>query len=461
MSSPWFPPREDSPSVLSNRVFSIRRLNKIEDKRLGSQLNNLDTEKAQTKALISQEQRALIKELTQIREIKVSSAVSTERRKLLQQTSSKESQLMCRHHLTEGTVRPQGAQARFRSLSTGQFPPTHGSHLPSLEGRQRSLSTTCPHLRLGREELTGTLRCKELGSLQGVNNNTAQKGYDEVQTSRIEKLRQRSLSTGTCPRTSAWMGGKSDSEVSSYTKRGVSQECLDLEIKQTPKSAWEEMRRDTQYDMNKDALSRVKLDSRNGSYVCDKRQTKGIIRDETSRLTPMRRVRSYSTNSAPIISEGRVVGLGTAGKTMIVPQCFDTASQRRRKHSTCFPPKVNEGEEHNGSNAVRNKELQTRIPLLPTRRHKSLSANCPPVTIEGIVGEDENNNEKLNLKTDTEKKRRNSLNDETKERHISTNVVNDKKFDESRIDHDDSSVPPDPEQDGKGHEADISLPALQ
>ena len=470
MSSGWFPPREDCPSVLSNRVFSIRRLNKMEAQRLGSQLNNLDAEKAQTQALISQEQKALIRELTQIREIKDNSAVSSERRKLLQQTSSKESQLPYRHHLTGETVKQQAAHTRFRSLSTGQCPPMHCSRLPSLHGRQRSLSTTCPPLCLGREELTGMLRCKESGSLQDVNNNTAQKGYN-MYTSRNEKLRQRSLSTGTRPRTSAWVGGKSDFEVSSYTKvkdwqnRGVSEDCLDLEFKQTPKSSWElEMRRDTEYDMNKDALSRLKLNSSNGSYVCDRRQTKGVIRDDLSKFAPMRRVRSYSTNSAPIISEGRVVGLGAAGKTTIVPQRFDTASQRRRKHSTSFAPKADEGEEHhNGSNenTYRNEELQ-RIPLLPTRRHRSLSTNCPPVVKEGIVVEDENNNEKLKFKTNTEEKRRNSLNDETKERNISTkNVLNDKDFDESWIDHSDFSVPPDTGRDGKGHEDDTSLLALQ
>ena len=474
MSSGWFPPREDSPSVLSNRVFSIRRLNKMEAQRLGSQLNNLDAEKAQTQALISQEQKALIKELTQIREIKDNSAVSSERRKLLQQTSSKESQLMCRHHLTGETVKQQATHTRFRSLSSGQCPPTQCSHLPSLNGRQRSLSTTCPPL-LGREELPGTLRCKESGSLQDVNNNTAQKDYD-MYTSRNEKLRQRSLSTGTCscPRTSAWAGGKSEFEVSSYTKvedwhnHGVSQDYLGLEFKQTPKAAREEMRRDTQYGMNKDTLSRPKLNSSNGSYVCDRRQTEGISStDELSKLAPMRRVRSYSTNSAPIISEGRVVGLGAASKTTIVPQRFDTANQRRTKHSTSFAPKVNEGEEHHGDgsneNTAKNAELQ-RIPLLSTarRRHRSLSTNCPPAVIEGIVVEDENNNEKLNLKTNTEEKRKDSLNDETKERNISTkHIVNDKDFDESRIDHSDCSVPRDPGRDGKEHKGDISLPALQ
>lgn len=436
----------------------------MEAQRLGSQLNNLDAEKAQTQALISQEQKALIRELTQIREIKDNSAVSSERRKLLQEASSKESQLLYRHHLTGETVKQQAAHIRFRSLSTGQCPPTQCSHLPSLNGRQRSLSTTCPPLHLGREELTGTLRCKESGSLQDVNNNTAQKGYD-MYTSRNEKLRQRSLSTGTCSRTSAWVGGKSDFEVSSYTKvkdwqnRGVSQDYLDLEFKHSPKSSWEEMRRDTQYDMNKDVLSRRKLNSSNGSYVCDRRQTKGIARNDLSKLAPMRRVRSYSTNSAPIISEGRVAGLGTVSKTTILP-----ASQRRRKHSTSLTPKVDEGEEHNdgsNENTAKNEELQ-RISLLPTRRHRSLSTNCPPVVIEGIVVEDENNNEKLNLKTNTEEKRRNSLNDKTKERYISTkHVVNDKDFDESWIDHSDCPVPPDPGRDGKGHEDDISLPALQ
>lgn len=442
----------------------------MEAQRLGSQLNNLDAEKAQTQALISQEQKALIRELTQIREIKDNSAVISERRKLLQQTSSRESQLMCRHHLTAGEpVKQQAAHTRFRSLSSGQCLPTQCSHLPSLNGRRRSLSTTCPPLRLGREELTGTLRCKESGSLQDVNNNTAPKGYD-MYTSRNERMRQRSLSMGTCPRTSAWVGGKSEFEVSSYTRvkdwqnPGASQDYPDLEFKQTPKSAREEMRRDAQYGMNKDALSRRKLNSSNGSYVCDRRQTEGISRtDDLSKLAPMRRVRSYSTNSAPIVSEGRVVGLGAAGKTTIVPQRLDAANQRRRKHSTSFAPKVDEGEEHHGDgsneNTAKNEELQ-RIPLLSTtrRRHRSLSTNCPPEVIEGIVVEDENNNENLNLKTNTEEKQKDSLNDETKEL---LHIVNDKDFDESRIDHSDCSVPRDPGQDGKGHEDDISLPALQ
>lgn len=156
MTPGWYPPREDSPSALSNRVFAMRRINKMEAQRLWLQLNTLDAEVMQTKNMITQKQQALKKELTQIHEVKSNPAVGIERRKLQRQISSK--QILTRRQRLAGDA--QGAQTLFRSFSTGHLP-MQSSRVFAVHGKERKLGTTRPPLSTGSETLTRNIGQRE------------------------------------------------------------------------------------------------------------------------------------------------------------------------------------------------------------------------------------------------------------------------------------------------------------
>lgn len=434
MSSIWHLPKEDSPSVLSNRVYSIRRLNKMESQRLRSQINCLNAEEAQMRSLISQEQKALRKELTHIREVKSNPAVGTERRKLMQQLSSKESQTY-----RQPSAETQGAQQRFRSLSTGH---DHiCSHLPSLTNQlQRSRSTTCPPLDLGGEQPSGAFRHRKVsGTLYDINKNTSQEAWRNV--TRNEKLRQRSLSTATHPRISAWVENKNDGvadsrgdiQESAYAKVH-SRQCrnnVKIDFRHGLKSAWEEK---TGYSYSKD----------NASALSCSKQMKGVVGDAApSKLASMQRRRCYSTNSAPIISEGRVIGL-VDRTTTVHAQNAGAVNQRRRCYSHSFTPKMVDREEHDDASKENNsrKEELHSIPVTSTHtqvRQRSLSTNC-----EGKQAvANENNNGQLNLNMNMDDKQINSLNGGTEEgKLLSKLAVGDDNFDQSQISQSDSSVSP-------------------
>lgn len=422
MSSLWQPPKEDSPSVLSNRVFSTRRLNKIESQRLGSQLNNLVAEVSQAKSLISQEQKALRKELAQIREVKGTPGVSIERRKLLQQVSSKESQI-CRHR---STLETQGAHK--------QQP-----HLLSLNARQRSLSTNYPPLDLRGEKLTGSLNRKLSGNLQNLNSNETHRetGID-MQSAENRKLRQRSLSTGNYPRISAWVDDKNGALDDTHTRqknnssthidgknwqnRGKRQDHVNLELRHSPKSTPEETKRDRQYDASKKTLPEIKMYfcSRSGAVLCacDNRRAKGVVKDGLSKLALTRKVRSFSTNSSPTISDGKVVCLGD--KTTSVPQLCDAACQGWRcRYRTSSTPNVDTVDAYGYQDAEKNKEAKRTV-LIP-RRNRSLSSNYPPeISLQGAVLESSPNERRLDskLRTVTKNNEKFDLAGEIEERYF-------------------------------------------
>ena len=363
----------------------------MESQRLGSQLNILNAEIAHSKSLISQEQKALRKELAQIREVKDNPIIGLERRKRLQQISSRESQT-CRHDLsvepqvTLSRFRSQStghppmhscqlpSQSRFRSLSTGH-PPRQSSQLPSLKGRQRSKSTTCPPLRLGVEELSQDFRGqKESGTLHDINNNTP---AQEVRTDARQNQKVRSLSTGTPPPISAWVKDTNDEvasntkidgpEVSIFTnfqswqKSNWCQDRIKLECGHSTNWVWKEQRRDTSDQNNaNEALSKVKINATMRLIPPDFKPAKqGRDSHAPSKHASTRRERRcYSTNSTPIISEGRVVGL--SDKTTTVPQHVDTVSQRRCVSTSQCNPKARDKEKFAvpNDNAVRKQKAK-------------------------------------------------------------------------------------------------------
>lgn len=156
MTPGWYPPREDSPSALSNRIFAMRRINKMEAQRLWLQLNTLDAEVMQTKNMIAQKQQALKKELKQIHEVKSNPAVGIERRKLQRQISSK--QILMRRQRLAGDA--QGAQTLFRSFSTGHLP-MQSSRVFTVHGKERKLGTSRSPLSTVSETLTGNIGQRE------------------------------------------------------------------------------------------------------------------------------------------------------------------------------------------------------------------------------------------------------------------------------------------------------------
>lgn len=396
MSSAWHPPKEDYPSVLSDRVYSIRRLNKMESQRLHSQLNYLNAEIAQSKSLISQEQTALRKELEQIRKVKDNPSIGLEKRKLLRKNFSSGSQTFS-HGLSLET---QAMQSRFRSLSTGQAP-KRSSQLNPLSIRGRSKSTTCPPLRVGVDELSGAFYA--MNSVEG----NGQQGDARWQ-------KKRSFSTSTQPQISELETGANTKTNGITDTEGADSEVLT----DTKTLKWERSNRlenTKKCNLERGGPRLIPIDFRHE-------------RDSNApgKLLPTRRVRSYSTNSTPIISEGKVVGL--SGQTTTVPlQSVDTARQRPRCWNTSCTSKTIE-ERRLGvllDSPVMKTELRQSTPIPVNRRPRSLSTNCPPVILErkGTTQTD-NNRLKPNLKKEPFKGNEGNLPSfENKEKTISKEQV--------------------------------------
>lgn len=281
-----YTPREDSPSVLSNRVFAIRRINKMEAKRLGLQLNTLDAEVMQTKNMIAQKQQALKKELAQIHEVKNNPAVGIERRKLQRQLSSKQI-LMGRQRLAGDT---QGAQTLFRSFSTSHLP-MQGSRGFTVHGKERKLGTLCPSLSTVGETLTGTLSQRE----SIFDNHTEQEMCnDRLPASATEKKKflRKSLSTETSRTPSLlesarnfYCNVKGDNFIVASARNrkfqmlGNCQGKKNLDLNHCPKLAWKEKQKKIHGNLleTKDLTVRNVHDSTAQSCI---RRKKGATRDE-------------------------------------------------------------------------------------------------------------------------------------------------------------------------------------
>ena len=361
MTSEWFFPREHSPSVVSNRVFMIRRLNKMESQRLDNRLEGLSAEVEQTRSLISREQKELRKQLTQIRQVKGNPPVSPERRKLSQELHS------CKETRGHGsTGETPGVQQRYRSLSTGDR--LRGSpltQLPLVNGLSRSHSSSTS-VRLGNEVPSRIFR-KLSGGSSGTNLNSPSPARSGISTFAKcnDKPRQRSLSTGTYPRLSAWeiigkrnevatglkrdkMGAscRSESEKSGRVSRTWKQDHLDLELRQSLTWASKaETRRFLQNKSSATASSEDEGDNR-------KQGSEALISGQHSELSSTRkerRQRSFSTNSAPTtISRGRVVEKrkeeSSKANKISSDQPVSPASTRQRRYSTNCRPKLVNGE---------------------------------------------------------------------------------------------------------------------
>lgn len=228
----------------------IRRLNKMETQRLGTRLDGLSAEAEQARSIISQEQKELRKQLIQIQEVKGNPPVSAERRKLSQQLSCKETRQYGSCGETAGT------QQRYRSFSTGdRYRGAPLTQFPLVNGRPRSQSSSTP-IRLGKDDPSGVFRRLSRGS-NGTNRNSPSDAWPGTSTfvKCNDKPRQRSLSTGTYPRFSAWEAVSKNDEVTTGLKRddmgasttaefeksGASrtwrQDHLNLELTQSP--TWE------------------------------------------------------------------------------------------------------------------------------------------------------------------------------------------------------------------------------
>lgn len=402
MSSAWRPPnsKEGYPSVLSDRVYSIRRLNKMESQRLHSQLNYLNAEIAQSKSLISQEQTALRKELEQIRKVKDNPSIGLEKRKLLRKNFSSRSQTF-RHGLSLET---QAMQSRFRSLSTGQAP-KRSSQLTPLSIRRRSKSTTCPPLRVGVDELSGLFY-----AMNSVEDNDQGNG-------RCQK--KPSFSTGTQPQIS-----ELETDANAKTNGITDTEGADSEVLTDTKTMkWERSNRlenTKKYDLERGGPQLISIDFR------QKLHERGS--NAPGKLVPTRRVRSFSTSSTPIISEGKVVGL--SGKTTTVPlQSVDAARQRSRCWNTSCISKTIE-ERRLGvlfDSPVMKTELRQSTPIPVNRRPRSLSTNDFndfPVTLERRGTTQNNNCLEPNLKKEPFKSNEGNLPSfENKEKTISKEQV--------------------------------------
>ena len=280
-----YTPRQDSPSVLSNRVFAIRRINKMEAQRLGLQLNTLDAEVMQTKNMIAQKQQALKKELAQIHEVKNNPAVGIERRKLQRQLSSKPI-LMGRQRLAGDT---QGAQTLFRSFSTSHLP-MQGSRGFTVHGKERKLGTLCQPLSTVGETLTGTLSQRE----SIFDNHTEQEmSNDRLPASATEKKKflRKSVSTGTSRTPSLlesarnfYCNVKGDNFIVASARNrkfqmlGNCQGKKNLDLNHYPKLAWKEKNKiHRNLPETKDLTARNVHDSTAPSCI---RHKKGATRDE-------------------------------------------------------------------------------------------------------------------------------------------------------------------------------------
>ena len=119
-----------------------------------------------------------------------------------------------------------------------------------------------------------------------------------------------------------------------------------------------------------------------------------------------RRQRSFSTNSAPTISRGRVVEeykeVQSKANKISSDQPVSPTSSRQRRHSTNCKPKLVNGEVvdvpgDKESTVNRNSNHQGVVAQL-IRRQRSLSTNCPPMILETeTVIESVNNKDFFNL----------------------------------------------------------------
>ena len=294
----------------------IRHLNKMESQRLGNRLDALSAEVEQSRSLISREQKELRKQLTQIREVKGDPPVSAERRKLSQELSCKET----RRHGSSGET--AGVQQRYRSLSTGdRYRGSPLTQLPLLNGRSRSHSSSDP-VRLGNDGPSRVFR-KLSGGSNGTNRNSHSEAWPGFSTSAKcnDKPRQRSLSTGTNPRFSTLEtigkseatglkrdelkpSSKIDSEKSAMNITWR-QDHIDLELTQSQTWAWKETRRF--FRRNKSSAIASSEDEGNGRQKGNEAMIRAGQNSVPASTSKERRQRSFSTNSAPTISGGRVV----------------------------------------------------------------------------------------------------------------------------------------------------------
>lgn len=406
MRSGWFLPREDNPSVVSNRVFAVRRLNQMESQRLGTRLDGLSAEVEQAISLISQEQKELRKQLTQIQEVKGNPPVSAERRKLSEQFSRKETRL-CGETL--------GVQQRYRSLSTGdRYRGAPLTQFPLVNGHSRNQSSSTP-IRSGKDDPSRVFR-KLSGGSNSTNRNSPSEAWPGISTfvKCNDKPRQRSLSTGTYPRFSAWEAiGKNDEVTSGLKgddmgastrdeseKSGANRTCrqdhLNPELTQSPTWAWKGTKTFLWNKSSAIALSEGMGKSR-------QKGDEAMVSGRNSQLASTRkerRQRSFSTNSAPTISRGRVVEVykeepSKANIISSADQSICPASSRQRRYSTNCRPKLVNGEvvdiPGDKENTNRNSNRQG-VAVQLIRRQRSLSTSCPPVGLERENVTESNNN---------------------------------------------------------------------
>ena len=453
----------------------IRRLNKMESQRLSTRLDGLNAEIQQAKTLISQEQQELRKQLTQIREVKGDPTVSVERKKLLQQFSCKEP-----HQLDHGlSGETPGAQQRYRSLSTGdRYRGAPSTQLPLVnDGRSRSKSSCTPP----RKEQLSTVFRKLSGGPNARINNSPSAGANGLLPSEAwpdigfvttnPKPRQRSVSTGTYPPIFAWegidkiegvTGLKRDHTVTSTSRfdsensgsnRGCSQDLLNLEIRQKPTWAWAGTRRRRRNIGNKNsatALTEVKI----------KKEGENMTSSQSGEFASTRRERrqcSYSTNSAPTISKGRVLEVckkePSKTSTVNTDRSVGSASSKQRRYSTNCRPKVVDGVvvDVPGAKKTNRDDNFQGVPVQLTRRERSLSANCPPVVLEGE-----------NVESDDDKERNSSASRESEKGNtFGKHVTNDVDFHSKRSKScQDISTVGTGDETGQVQENDISLPRL-
>lgn len=402
----------------------------------------------------------LRKQLTEIRQVKENPAVGIERRKLLQQISYKET----RRHGSAGHD-----TQRYRSLSTGDSDgrPSLSHQLPRVNVRSRS-QTNIVSFGSGKEELCTTFHKKSWG-LNDSNCNSPSERWSENFTpvTRYANTRQRSLSTGMNPRISAWEVNGKDDEIASLKRNdfggsnrterersGPNYGCgaghLHLELSQNPAWAWEGRRR---YILEKTSatapVSEVKINNWQ-----TKEEDIDISKFASTRKE--RRPRSYSTNSAPTISKGRVLEVCQAGQNK--PNAQDlystrAVSSRQRSYSTNCRPKVVEGkvvEVPARENRKRDgNDHHQAIPVHLIRRQRSLTVSCPPVSDSG--------RDMHNSLDNTDYKMRSDLSGEKEVKTIisSGNAISDDDF-HSKIREHNSTVE---SQEKSTQDGDILLPA--
>lgn len=384
MSYGWVPPKEDSPSVISNRVFTIRRLNRMESQRLGTQLNILKAEEEHFKSRISHEKKMLRKELSEIRQVKENPVIGIERRKLLQQISCKETR---QYGLT-------GHKAeRFRSLSTGDSDSkSSSSKLPHVCFRSKSQSNIAS-LSSGEEELSKNVQKKAWGLNSNICTMPSEfwpKNLASV--NRNMKSRQRSLSTSVYPQISAWEGNRRSDGLLSIEKgdllgsdgtehegSGLDHRCrsvkLNREFSQSPGWAW----RGRRNVLNKDGWTMPRSEFRDNSW----QKSGEEMRSSQISGTRERRQRCYSTNCAPNISEGRAFDVcqGLEQNKLNAQDLCSTraAKSGKRRHTTNCRPTVINGQVVEISGENKSKGVNSYHQVTTFRRQRSLTVNCVPV----------------------------------------------------------------------------------